>query len=314
MSEAEDSLAALSGGRRPPWSAFRAELERRGFRPSKTLGQNFLIDPNAARSIAEDAGLAPGARVLEIGAGCGFLSMHLAALGLDLLAVEIDERLLEVARRLVAGLESAGPGCGRVRWLCTDALAGKHALDARLAAELPREGTWHVVSNLPYSISAPLLVLMARLPNPPESLTVLVQDEVARRVAAEPGQPEWGSLTARLRLSYVARLGRTVGAQLFWPRPRVGSRVVHLARAPGEPPGASDLAAYDALVDALFQHRRKQLAASLVEPMGDRGRALALLGEAGLDPRSRAEVLAPEELLRLARSPLWPRRGSRTPD
>ncbi len=298
---AEDVLGALAGGRRPPWSLFRAELERVGFRPSKTLGQNFLVDPNAARSIAEDAGLAAGEQVLEIGAGCGFLSVHLAALGCELLAVEIDARLFEVAQRLLAGH-------AHVRWLHADALAGKHALEPRLVAELPDTGPWHVVSNLPYSISAPLLVLLARLPNPPRSLTVLVQEEVARRVVAQPGEPEWGALTARLALRYRARAGRSVGAQLFWPRPRVGSRVVHLAFEPlagSAPVGGEDLQAYDALVDGLFQHRRKQLAAALAEPIGGRAQALAMLREAGLDPTARAEVLTPLELLALARSSRW---------
>lgn len=301
MSAGEDVLGALADGRRPPWSRFRAELDSVGFRPSKTLGQNFLVDPNAARSIAEDAGLAAGARVLEIGAGCGFLSMHLAALGFELLAVEIDARLLAVARRLLASQ-------GNVRWLHTDALAGKHALGPSLVAELPSDGPWHVVSNLPYSISAPLLVLLARLPNPPRSLTVLLQEEVARRLVARPSEPEWGGLTARLALLYRARSGRGVGAQLFWPRPRVGSRVVHLAFEPLEGVGAvgeDELRSYDALVDALFQHRRKQLAAALAEPMGGRPNALALLREAGLDPLARGEGLPPAELLRLSRLGPW---------
>ncbi|NOT30192.1 MAG: ribosomal RNA small subunit methyltransferase A [Planctomycetes bacterium] len=304
MSADEDALGALADGRRPPWSLFRAELDSVGFRPSKTLGQNFLVDPNAARSIAEDAGLSAGARALEIGAGCGFLSMHLAALGLELLAVEIDARLLAVARRLLVGQ-------GNVRWLHADALAGKHALGPSLVAELPSDGPWHVVSNLPYSISAPLLVLLARLPNPPRTLTVLVQEEVARRLVAGPGEPEWGGLTARLALLYRARQGRGVGAQLFWPRPRVGSRVVHLAFEPLEgvgvvgEEGEDELHAYDALVDTLFQHRRKQLAAALAEPMGGRPNALALLGEAGMDPLARGEGLPPAELLRLSRLAAW---------
>ncbi len=305
MSADEPVLSASSDARRPPWSAFRAELERVGFRPSKTLGQNFLFDPNAARSIAADAGLAPGARVLEIGAGCGFLTLELSTLGFELLAVEIDARLLEVAQHLLAGRTN-------VRWLLADVLAAKHALDERLLAALPGSGPWHVVSNLPYSISAPLLVLLARLAHPPESLTVLVQEEVAQRVAAAPGTPEWGALTARLALSYRARLGRFVGAQLFWPRPRVGSRVVHLSYQPLEawregPEGG--LAAYDALVERLFQHRRKQLSAVLADCLGGRSQALALLGEVGMDPRARAEILAPEELLRLSRSSAWLGRG-----
>jgi 16S rRNA (adenine1518-N6/adenine1519-N6)-dimethyltransferase len=300
-SDSADPLGALEGGRRPPWSAFRAALDTAGFRPSKTLGQNFLVDPNAARSIALDAGLAPGDRVLEIGAGCGFLTVHLAELGLEVLAVEIDERLLEVARRLLAGQ-------ARVRWLHADALAGKHRLAPALVAELPPAEPWHLVSNLPYSISAPLVAVLARLPNPPRSMTVLVQEEVARRLAAQPGEGEWGALTARLALRYRARAGRAVGAQLFWPRPRVASRVVGLHLDSSEELGPEDLAAYDALVEALFQHRRKQLAGGLAEIVG-RGPALALVAAAGVEPRARPESLTPAQLLLLARTPEWTRRA-----
>lgn len=298
MTPPQDPLGALEDGRRPPWTAFRTELDAIGFRPSKTLGQNFLVDPNAARAIAEESALGPGARVLEIGAGCGFLTLHLAQLGLELLAVEIDERLLQVAQRLLGQRPN-------VRWLRTDALAGKHALAPAVAAELPGEGPWHVVSNLPYSISAPLLVVLSRLPNPPRSLSVLVQEEVARRIAARPGEPEWGALTARLALLYRTRAGRAVGPQLFWPRPRVASRVVHLEREVGPPPGAPEVVAYDALVDELFRHRRKQLLPLLAGPLGDREAARALLEGVGLDPRARPETLGAPQLLALSRSHSW---------
>jgi 16S rRNA (adenine1518-N6/adenine1519-N6)-dimethyltransferase len=293
-----DRLGALAGGRRPPWSAFRAELDAAGFRPSRSLGQNFLVDPNAVHSIATDAGLARGARVLEVGAGCGFLSLHLAELGVELLAAEIDERLLAVARRLLSGH-------GNVRWWLGDALEGKHALAPGLAAELPAGAPWHLVSNLPYSIAAPLLAVLARRASPPSTMTVLVQEEVARRIVARPGDPEWGALSARLGLLYAARAGRAVGAQLFWPRPRVASRVVRL-----EFQGLDELAPlerrdFEALVDGLFARRRKQLAAILAALLGDRHLGQALVEEVGLDPRARPETLTPGEILALARSPLW---------
>lgn len=292
-----DPLGALGGGRRPPWSVFREALEAAGFRPSKSLGQNFLIDPNAARSIALDARLEPGAEVLEVGAGCGFLTLHLVELGLRVLAVEIDARLLEIAQRLLAGQPS-------VRWLQADALAGKHRLAPAVEGELPAAGPWHLVANLPYSISAPLVAVLARLANPPQSMSVLVQEEVAGRLAASPGQGEWGALTARVALRYRVRAGRAVGPQLFWPRPRVASRVVRLELLDGAGPAAVDLAAYDALVEALFQHRRKQLAGGLAEILG-RGPAEALVAAAGLDPRARPESLTPAQLLLLAQGPGW---------
>ncbi len=300
MSAPADPLGALADGRRPPWSAFRAELEAVGFRPSKTLGQNFLVDPNAAHSIAADAQLAAGAFVLEVGAGCGFLSLHLVGFGVELLAVEIDARLMGVAQRLLAGHTS-------VRWWLGDALDGKHTLALGLARELPSTD-WHLVSNLPYSISAPLLAVLARLPNPPRSMTVLVQEEVARRLAARPGDPEWGTLPARLGLGYAASAGRAVGAQLFWPRPRVASRVVRLVRQPLGELAPAEAFDFDALVDGLFQHRRKQLLTILAERLQNRPRAQALVQEAGLDPEARPETLAPLELLALSRSPFWRQR------
>lgn len=304
MSTGPDPLGAL-GGRRPGWSAFRAALTEAGFRPTKTLGQNFLVDPNAARSIALDAGLATGARVLEIGAGCGFLTLHLAELGLEVLAVEVDARLVAIARRLLAGH-------GNVRWLHLDALAGKHALAPDLVRALPADGAWHVVANLPYSISGPLLVLLARLPNPPQTFTVLVQEELARRVGAEPGQAEWGALGARLRLGYRAELGRAVGAQLFWPRPRVASRVLRLERDPaaGSAPEPAD---FDPLVELLFQQRRKQVLPLLAGALGGRPAAAELLTRLGLDPTARAEDLTLGGLCALARSEAWRGRARQTP-
>ncbi|MSR61092.1 MAG: ribosomal RNA small subunit methyltransferase A [Planctomycetes bacterium] len=297
MSRVPDPFETSAGARRPPWAVFRAELEALGFRPTKTLGQNFLVDPNAARSIAVDAGLSPGTRVLEIGTGCGFLTLELADLGLEVLGVEIDERLLAVAQRLLAGRPN-------LRWLRTDALAGKHELAPALLAELSASEPWHLVANLPYSIAAPLLVLFSRLANPPRSMNVLVQEEVARRITAQPGESEWGVLTARLALLYRARAGREVKAQLFWPRPRVASRVAHLALDPVPGLTAADLKAFDRLAETLFQQRRKQIGTSLAGALG-RGPAERLLARAGIDARARPEVLRARELLELSRSKEW---------
>ena len=104
-------------GSRPPWSAFRAALEDAGFRPSKRLGQNFLLDENMCRALVRDSGAGPGDLVLEVGAGCGFLTAHLAESGARVLAVEVDARLFEVARGFLGAQES-------VELLHCDALAG----------------------------------------------------------------------------------------------------------------------------------------------------------------------------------------------
>ena len=296
MEGTEDPLRARD--RRAPWSEFRAALEEEQFRPTKGLGQNFLIDPNTVRAIAADAGLGTGARVLEVGAGCGFLTLALAELGILVTAVEIDPRLARVARRFLAGV----PG---VRLIEADVLEGKRRLSPVVAREITALGEWHLVSNLPYSIAGPVLALVARFEPRPRTLSVLVQEEVAERITARPGDSEWGPLTARLALLYRTRLGRKVGAQLFWPRPRVSSRVVHLEAREDVAPERDELVPYDELVDLLFQQRRKQLASILTGAVGGREPAEAMIGEAGLDPRARPQDLAPEDLLALSRSSLF---------
>lgn len=271
-----------ASSQRPSWSSVRGLLEAEGFRPSKSLGQNFLVDANMARAIARDAGVRPGDPVLEVGPGCASLSLELAALGVELLCVEIDARLARIARRLLGE---------RARVLETDVLDRKSRLAESVDEALDAWGErpWHLAANLPYSVSGPLLVVLSRRPEPPASMTVLVQREVAERVAAPPGAASHGPLGLKLRPLYSPRITRSVPAALFWPRPRVESAVLRLERRE-EPAG--DLEAYDRLVDGLFQRRRKTLRRALGDHLGDPGRALEALEAAGLDPGDRAETLS----------------------
>ena len=279
---------------RPPWTVFRAALEERGFRPSRRLGQNFLLDENMVRAIVRDAEIVAGDFVLEIGAGCGFLSLHLLEAGAKLVCVEIDERLLPIAAGLVSGRGSA-------RFIRCDVLDGKHALASEVASALPEEGPWHLVSNLPYAISGPVLAVLGSHVHPPRTMTVLVQREVAERIAAKPDTPEWGPLSIRLQARYTPKIVRYVSPDLFWPRPRVESAVVRLERRTeaGEPEA---LRRFDTLVGELFTSRRQSLVRVLARRLGDREAALSVLRGAGLDPRLRAESLDLTALLRLARS------------
>ncbi len=277
---------------RPPWTVFRAALEERGFRPSRRLGQNFLLDENMVRAIVRDAEIEAGDFVLEIGAGCGFLSLHLLDAGANLVCVEIDERLLPIAAGLVSRHGSA-------KFIRCDVLDGKHALASEVASALPVEGPWHLVSNLPYAISGPVLAVLGSHAHPPETMTVLVQREVAERIAAKPDTPEWGPLSIRLQVRYQPRIVRAVPPELFWPRPRVESAVVRLERRtnPGEPQA---LRRFDTLVGELFRSRRQSLGRVLARRSGDREASLSALREAGLDPRIRAEALDLAALQRLA--------------
>lgn len=276
---------------RPAWLAVRAALDARGFRPSRRLGQNFLLDENMLRAIVRDAEVTPEDTALEVGPGCGFLTLHLARAVRRLVCVEIDARLLEVARELCAELAN-------VEWLLADVLADKRTLAPEVAARLPASGAWHLVSNLPYSVSAPLCAVLADQPNPPRTMTVLVQREVAERMAARPGTADWGPLSIRLALDYAPRIVRAVPAQLFWPRPEVESSVVRLERL-AEPVPPAERAVLMELVQALFQRRRQGLGRVLREFAG-RERSEVLLPRLALDPRVRAEDLPLATLRALA--------------
>ena len=282
---------------RPAWSEFRRALEERGFRPSRRLGQNFLRDGNMARAIVRDARVLAGDFVLEVGPGCGFLTLHLAALGARVLAIEIDPRLLEVARELLTPWPN-------VRFVLGDALAGKHALSPGLLDALPRSGPWHVVSNLPYAAGTPILALCARLPNPPASMTCLVQRELAERITASPGGREWGALAVRMQTAYLCELVRPVPPDLFWPRPKVESSLLRLELREARP-GAEELARLDGLLELLFRQRRKSVGGLLASRLGGREAAERLLGSLGIRPDARPERLETESLLAIVRSPDW---------
>ena len=277
---------------RPPWSEFKAALERAGFHPSRRLGQNFLLDDNMARAIAGDAGVTPGRFTLEVGPGCGFLSVHLAHAGARLLCVEIDPRLAPIARGFLAPYPDA-------EVIETDVLASKSSLAPEVLERLPREGEWTLCANLPYSISGPFLATVAQLDRPPSRVACLVQKEVAERLASEAGDAHWGPLSAAFQEAYEVTLGRSVPPQLFWPRPKVDSAVfVAELRADLAPP--QERARRMAFYRDLMQRRRKSLRRVLSDLVGGEPAARAL--EAlDLDPLRRAETLSLPELRALER-------------
>ncbi|MEM7516413.1 MAG: 16S rRNA (adenine(1518)-N(6)/adenine(1519)-N(6))-dimethyltransferase RsmA [Planctomycetota bacterium] len=289
----------------PGWPSFadlRARLDACGFRPSRRLGQNFMLDPNLAAAICRDGGVQDGDWVLEVGPGPGALTFQLASLGAQLTALEIDERLLGLARENL----SAFP---EVQWILADALAGKNELAPELLSTLPDPGTpWKLVANLPYSISSPLMALLAQSARAPTSMTCLIQKEVAERIVAAPGSSSYGPLTVALTLGYRAEIVRTVGRELFWPRPQVESAVVRLDRLP-EAPNPVEMARVRALAQSLLGRRRQSLGRLIGELLprpeeggegGPRARAEAWLGSLGIDASRRAETLQVAELRCLA--------------
>jgi len=268
---------------RPPWQRFRAALDAAGFRPSKRLGQNFLLDENTARAIVEDAELPPEAHVVEVGPGCGFLSVHLAHAVGRLVCLEVDPRLVPVATEFLEPYPHA-------EVVEADALAGKHALGPAWASAVPEEGPWHLVANLPYSISAPVLALVAGLERPPQSFTVLVQEELADRLAGASGGPDWGALSVAVQLAYEVRGGRRVPPGAFSPRPRVDSRLAH-GRLREDLAPAEERNRVRELAGALLQRRRQMVRRVLGDHLGERARAEACLAEAGIEPEMRVQEL-----------------------
>lgn len=263
-----------------------------GFHPSRTLGQNFLVDRNAIEFIVGASGAGPGVRVLEIGPGLGALTMPMLGLGAEVLAIEKDSRLAA----LLSG------SCARFGNAFT--LMEADALDVDLASLFGR-GFDVLVSNLPYSVGTRILLEACRLPNAPRRFVVMVQREVAQRLAAGPGDPARGQagvwVQARWRVSAI----RNVAPGCFWPRPEVSSTVVSLEiddRLPRDLAGR-----FFSISKIAFTQRRKQLATILRNNAITLGLpagcdVAGLLAGAGVDPAARPESLSHEDWLRLAQA------------
>ena len=257
----------------------RELLERHGLRPTKSLGQNFLIDGNILRLIAEAGGAARGVNVLEVGPGLGVLTRELAERGATVTALEKDERLKGVLAETLADLG--------VNLVWGDALDYDYA-------SVPA-GT-RVIANLPYYISTALLTRFMKSGNI-VSATVLVQREVAERLGSQPGQDGYGYLSALVSLHGQAKLLRDVPRGAFFPAPDVTSSVVRLDFT-GEQP----LPGLVLLLEQALHHRRKTLRNNLRMAGFDQEQLDAALAGAGLPDAVRAEdvpLAAMRELYRL---------------
>jgi 16S rRNA (adenine1518-N6/adenine1519-N6)-dimethyltransferase len=275
---------------------------RLGVRPSKRLGQNFVIEHGTVRRIAALAGLRPDDVVLEVGPGLGSLTLALLEAGAaGVVAVEVDPALAGELPRTIA---SRAPGlAGRVAVLAADALRVGQG-------DLPRTPAI-LVANLPYNVAVPVLLhLLAAVPSLARGL-VMVQAEVADRLCAAPGSRTYGAPSVKLAWFAGARPAGTVPRAVFWPVPNVDSRLVAFTRhdPPATTAGREEVFA---VIDAAFRQRRKTLRAALAGWAGSPSEAERLLREAGIDPAARGESLGIGEFTRLAgvRTPgprtIWP--------
>ena len=281
---------------RDPFASYLARMQAAGFRPSSSLGQNFLLDPTLHRWIAECAAPQPQDTVLEVGVGLGFLTRELAARAGTVVAIEIDARLLQLAREELGELKN-------VEWVHGDALGGTgrtlhpEALAAAGAAQA-RGAQLLVVANLPYAVAGPLLVELAVLAPLPARAVLLVQKELAQRVAAPCGSADYGGLGALVQAVFTATLARDVPPQVFRPRPKVMSSILVLEPRRGGPLAAATTAmrrSFAAFVRALFQQRRKMLRRTLPAAAAAVGRQPLPLSPAELE--ARAESVPPDRLV-----------------
>jgi 16S rRNA (adenine1518-N6/adenine1519-N6)-dimethyltransferase len=263
-------------------------LERHGLEARRSLGQNFVADPNTVSHIARLAAVGPADRVVEVGPGLGSLTLALAATGAEVVAVEKDRTLVPVLHEVLADAVAAGDdGAGGVRVVDGDALAVDWT-------DLLGDHLWVLVANLPYNVAVP--VIMRVLAEAPQvrRLVVMVQLEVAERLCAEPGDRTIGIPTIKVAWYASARILTTVPPEVFVPRPRVQSAVVGIDRR-GAPSTVVGPDRVFPLVEAAYRQRRKMLRSTL-------GRRLdpSVFEAAGIDPQLRPERLGLDDWVRLA--------------
>ncbi|MHC1562379.1 16S rRNA (adenine(1518)-N(6)/adenine(1519)-N(6))-dimethyltransferase RsmA [Actinomycetospora sp. C-140] len=266
--------------------ALAAELD---LRPTKRLGQNFVHDANTVRRIVRRAEVGPDDVVLEVGPGLGSLTLPLLEAAATVVAVEIDPVL---AGRLPATAAERAPDAD-LRVVTADALRLEPG-DLPCAPDV-------LVANLPYNVAVPVVLhLLAVLPSLRRGL-VMVQAEVAERLAARPGERAYGAPSAKLAWYADARRAGPVPRAVFWPVPGVDSGLVAFTRHAGQPADVERAAVF-AVVDAAFAQRRKSLRAALAGWAGSAPAAEAVLRAAGIDPGARGESLDVAAFTAIARA------------
>lgn len=242
------------------------------------MGQHFLADPNIVARIVETSGVGPSTQVLEVGPGTGALTVALAAAAGRVLAYEVDERYRPVLVEVLAGTDV------EVRFA--------DATQVDFDAELP-PGEWTLVANLPYNVGTPILLDLLRFVPRITAMLVMVQNEVAERLAATPGSKVYGIPSVVAQIHSTVKLRFRVPPQVFVPPPNVGSAVVSLIRTPA--PSSAEQAIR--LAGAAFNQRRKMVRSSLAGVLAS---PEEVLERSGIPGSARAEDLSPDDYLRLA--------------
>ena len=263
----------------------RESLEAHGLIAKKAFGQNFLLDLNITRKIVRLAGPFDGVLAIEVGPGPGGLTRALLEAGAQVIAIEKDARFLP----LLAELTEASQG--RLTVVQADAL---DVDEAALIASLAPGARCRIVANLPYNVGTPLLIKWLTGPLRPDLMALMFQKEVAQRIAAAAGQPDYGRLSVIAQAVCDAQVVMDLPARAFTPAPKVASAVVRLTPRADRPADAL-LAALQTVTAAAFGQRRKMLRSSLKTLGGAQ-----LCEQVGIDPDRRAETVPVEGFLALA--------------
>ncbi|OAB87625.1 16S rRNA methyltransferase [Janibacter melonis] len=269
-------------------AAIRELAGRLGVAPTKQWGQNFVVDANTVRRIVRAGDVGAQDVVVEVGPGLGSLTLALLEQAHRVVAIEIDPRLAQALPETVAAMAPSR----------ADDLEVVHG-DALRVAELPGPAPTALVANLPYNVSVPVVLHLLATFSSIERVLVMVQLEVAERLAARPGSRTYGVPSVKAAWYGDVRLAGTVSRSIFWPVPNVDSGLVRIDRC--EPPAVEvSRAEVFACVDAAFAQRRKTLRAALKGWAGSADAAEAALVEAGIDPRTRGEQLDVAQFAALA--------------
>ena len=265
-------------------------LEKYGFSFKKSLGQNFLIDTNILRNIVEFAGVTKETGAIEIGPGIGALTEQVAKRAGKVVAFEIDQRLLPILDETLAPYDN-------VQVIHQDIL--KADVKAVLDREFAGFNELKVVANLPYYVTTPIIMKLLTEQLPLSSITVMLQKEVADRMAAKPGTKDYGSLSIAVQYYTKAETVMIVPKTVFVPQPNVDSAVIRLTVRENPPVEVKDEAFFFEVVRASFAQRRKTILNNLTSglPAGKEKKAAIeqALAEANVDPRRRGETLSIEE-------------------
>ena len=273
-----------------------------GLRPDIRHGQNFLIDLNLLELLVETADIGPEDVVLEVGTGLGSLTAKMAELAAAVVTVEIDHKLFALASEHLIDFEN-------VEMLQLDALRNKNNLNDEVLEAVRSKMAGHperrfkLAANLPYNVATPVLSNLLSVDPLPVSMTATIQKELADRIVARPGTKDYSALSIWMQALCDIEIVRTMPPQVFWPRPKVHSAIIHIVPRAEKRERIADVAHFHGFVRGLFLHRRKFLRSVLVTMLRDelgKPEIDELLSEFGFAADARAEQLDVPTLIKLA--------------